>query len=291
MSSHFNRTIGASVVVLMLAIATSSPLVAQFPDEPSEGNESAQAAYFALSNTPLGGVPSVISRALLARPARMSFRTHAGFTDEEGELSRRLLALGLDIPVASGSVGLSAGISDFVCDFSEFEAFGFGGDCGSMYTAATTLTVPLISSAKGANGHLVLGFDAGLAYATGNDILKLTFSDFGGSQTITADGQGLAASMGIPIAFVSRGGGIAFAPHLAPRVGYGRATQTVTSTDDTGNSTTDKATESGAIFMLGGGVSVEFERSGVAVDLGFQKSFVKDTNMTIGIGFSFAPSR
>ncbi|HUR00277.1 MAG TPA: hypothetical protein VM166_12545 [Gemmatimonadaceae bacterium] len=276
------------IVVLALCAVGSRTAVAQFEDTESNGKD---AAYFALGSTALAGLPSVVPRAFVTKPTGMSFRTHAGFIDAEGGVSHRMLALGLDIPAGMGALGFTGGIADFNCDLSELEAFGLSGDCGSMYTASTSLSFPLLSSTRGSNSALVLGFDAALGYSTGKDVINFYFDDFaGGADTLSSDASALAASVGFPFAFVTRGGGIAFTPHLAPRVGYGRGTQKVRSSGSSG-SLSEEITDDGVIFMLGGGVSVLFERSGVSVDVGFQKSFVKDANITMGLGFSYAPSR
>jgi len=285
------RTLRYRVLLLALFVSTSVPAAAQVVEE-GGANANSAAAYFALSNSPLAGVPSVFSRALIAKPAGMGFRTHLGFTDEAGEVSRRMLSLGLDTPVGTSSLGFSLGISDFSCNLDELSAFGqFEGDCGSMYTGAAAWTMPLVSSPIGANGRFVLGFDAGLGYTSGTEIIDITL-DFGsGPERLTAGGNGLSASMGLPMGFVSRGGGVAFVPHLAPRLGYGRSTNELTASGASIGTISEKATESGAIFLLGGGISILFERPGLAIDLGFQKAFVKDAKVTIGLGFSFSPTR
>ena len=118
------RVAPAALTIALFAL--SAPAAAQIEEEDS-GNASAEAAYFAISNTPLGGLPSVLPRSLLAKPTGVSFRSHLGFTDEEGDVSRRLLSFGLDMPMGNGSLGFTAGISDYNCDFSELEEFGFDG--------------------------------------------------------------------------------------------------------------------------------------------------------------------
>lgn len=287
--SVVNKLFRQSVLVAALCALGAGHAAAQFEEEET-GSSSKDAAYFALASTPLAGLPSVFSRALIAPPTGMSFRSHAGFVDAEGGISQRLLSLGLDIPLGPGALGFTGGLSDFNCDLSELEDFGFSGDCGSMYTASTSLAFPLMSSARGTNSRLILGFDAAVGYSTGKEVLRFTFDFGGGPDTISTDASGLAASVGFPMAFVSRGGGIAFSPHIAPRVGYGRGKQEISASGVSG-STSDEITDGTAILMLGGGVSVLFERSGLAVDVGFQKSFVKDANITMGLGFSYAPSR
>jgi hypothetical protein len=91
------------------------------------------------------------------------------------------------------------------------------------------------------------------------------------------DGGGTALSLGLSLPVGAKLGGVTgpvFVPYVVPGFGFGRLS-------DEGES------ESGTRPMLGGGFSIAGRQSTFALHVGFQKVFIEDGDMSIGLGMSF----
>lgn len=272
-----------SLQVLTVVAFTGAEAAAQFPEE-EDIDVNASAAYTAITTTPLGALPSSISGRMIGKqPTGVTLRAQFGHMDEQGPVSYRVLAFGADIPLGRGSVGLKAGLLDLACDDSEFSDFGVELDCKGTVIAGADWGQALLNNSLNADGStsVVLGLDATLGYGTG-DVLNARFDD-GSSLEISA--TSVSASVGLPLALVAKSGSATVVPHLTPRFAYGRENAKISATGDTFFED-EESTESGTRFMLGGGVDVFF--SGVAVNVGFQKVFIKDGKTLIGAGLSYS---
>jgi hypothetical protein len=246
-------------------------------------DDGAQAAYFALTTTPVGALPSWLAYQLGDASRRgIGVRAHFGNIDEEGDFGRRTLAVGVDLALGGGTLGFTGGYHDFSCDEDELGGILPGDvdidvDCGGGFVFGANWATPLLRSPLGAGGSssFVLGLDATLGLGMG-DILSL---DVGGS-SLDLEASSWTATVGVPLLISARSGNVIFVPNLTPRVGFGHASLDV---DGIGTGD-DEESESGFRAMLGGGLGILFDRSGFGFDVGFQKVFVDDGKTVLGLG-------
>lgn len=290
--------------VVLFAVAASlvslaRPLRSQglFPLPISEGPSASDvAAYLALSSTPIGGLPPMMTAQVNGpTPGGFAVRAQFGYIDEDGPTSRRILGGGLDIAVGRSTFGVTGGYVDFACDQGALDdALGGTGprisiECKGGLMAGVNWTTPLVTTPLGASGNttLVLGVDGAAGYGSG-DLLTITATDpnFPLTASFSIEARALSAGLGLPVALVAKSGALTLVPHLTPRIGYGRATIKVPFADAIGTNTEE--TESGARFMLGGGLDLHIANSGLGVSVGFQKVFVDGGNTLIGAGLSYA---
>ena len=299
-------------VVLALAFAlalAARPLHAQFgpelPDPSELGLDSKFAAYFALTSTPLGVLPP-----FLGAPAAAGARRGIGFRAQFGQISdpvedlagfdisRRVIAGGIDIPLARGTLGLTAGYLEYGCDEIS-QQIDFDGDgvndfgltlgCESGMTGAASWSMPLIASAPGELGGTgwMLGLDASLGLSSG-DLLKVRLSGGFPGLAISLGASTLTAGVGLPLGLVVRSGGVTVVPHLMPRLAWGRTELDLPNFGELPPGTDDSPSESDVRFMLGGGLGLQFSGTALGVHLGMQKVFVEDGKLAVGAGLSWA---
>lgn len=262
--------------------AAAQPLVAQ---SGADFSEKAQAAAFAISSTPVGAVPRLITAQSLGTSSGTSLRLQFGNIDEAGDFSRRIFLGGIDLPVGRATVGVSAGFLDFACGDSGDPQFKL--DCKGGFILGAHAGTPLVTAPLGtANAAAVtVGIDGSVGFGTG-DILDLTFDDgFGSTLTAKAEATSMALGLSLPVALVAKGSGVTVAPHITPGVGYGRLKARVTANDPSFPS--ESNTESSARFMLGGGAAILLNNSGLGLHLGLQKVFAKDAESTLSFGLSY----
>jgi len=235
-----------------IAVLSLMPAFARGQEVPQEVKN--YLAYLALSITPPGALPPLVTRSMLG-PA--STGTSAGSTALRPQLAVRfgratyetdspgenvhantyavtgMLSAG-EAATLSGTVG----ILDPTCAQSDCDGqwiFSVGGD---LALAGAQL------GAESGSPRLTMGVNGEIGYTKKNDI----------------DGLGLTA--GVPIALVTSSGGMKVVPFLIPAIGYGR------SKVDVGEQ------QYGAMrFLLGGGVSLLNIASALSVNVGFQKIF------------------
>ncbi|MGH7718349.1 MAG: hypothetical protein ACREON_05835 [Gemmatimonadaceae bacterium] len=284
------RALKRLALALAACAALARPSAAQI-DIVVEGlDDGEQAAYFAITSTPLGALPSLVPFQLGGVARRTGLRAHYGYIDEEGSLARRTLGAGLDIAVGPGTIGLTAGYHDIACDEDELEEeLGLGGldiGCGGGFIIGGNFAAPLVQSPLNAAGSttFVLGVDAALGYGTGS-LFELSLSDPGDPLSFEVDASSLSGGLGIPLLVVARTGGVTLVPHLTPRFAYGRVTLSVDT--NVPGADADDESEDGTRFMLGGGLGILFDGSGFGLDLGFQKVFVEDGKTMLGLGVRY----
>lgn len=262
--------------------AAAQPLAAQTFDF----EDKAQAAYFAISSTPVGALPRLVTTQSLGTAQGSGVRFQFGNIDEQGDFSRRIVLGGIDLPVGRATVGVSAGYLDFKCG-NEFEEFGLELDCKGGLIAGAHVGTPLVTSPLGTSNAatFMVGIDGSLGFGTG-DIIEASFDNGFGTEREKIEGTSMALGLSLPLALVARGTGVTVVPHMTPGVGYGRLKARATASDGV-TTQTDEATESGARFMLGGGAAILLNKSGLGLHLGFQKVFVKDGDATLALGLSY----
>ena len=302
-------------VVLALAAALAlavRPLHAQFgpelPDPTDLGLDSQFAAYFALTSSPFGVLPPLLSAPAPAIGQRgIGLRAQFGqITDPVGgiggfDISRRIVAGGLDIPVGLGTLGLTGGYLDYGCDEIS-EQIDFDGDgvndfgvalgCKSGMTGAATWSMPLIATAPGEVGGTgwLLGLDAGVGMSSG-DLFEVRVSGAEGfpfNVGVKLGASTLTAGVGLPMGLVVRSGGVTVVPHLLPRLAWGRTELDLPNVGELPPGTDDSPSESAVRFMLGGGVGLQFSGTGLGMHVGMQKVFVDEGKLAVGVGLSWA---
>jgi hypothetical protein len=218
-----------------------------------------------------------------------------GYMDEEGPVSRRMLGLGGDVPLAHTTLALTAGLIDYACDEDEIledpgASAGIEIDCNRGLMAGAGWFAPLVAASVGSGGTTFrVGVDATVGVAS-VDVFKLSFSDPDfpeQSGSVEATGTALSASVGVPLGISGRSGTLTLTPYLVPRFAFGRATEKVESEGFDVPAESEELTESGSRFALGGGLGIRFDEAGFGVDVGFQHVFLKDAKTLVGIGFTF----
>ena len=241
---------------------------------------SAAAAYFAITSTPVGS-GALHSPALAGDAAERRVRAQFGYADEEGDVSRRSLLLGLDLPIGAGSsaFGLDAGVSDVACDVSEIEEIlGVEVECGSMIMLGGRWSSRLLSAAMGSSSGTALQLAIEVAAgASFGDYLDIT----DGSETLEISSTNFAAGVMLPLMLVARSGSTSIIPMVAPGFAFGRSTQELEFEGED-----EDATESGTQFVLAAGLGFRFGESAIGVDAGVRKVFAEDAPTVLGIGLS-----
>ena len=275
------------VLLTAAALAGAPALQAQIIEDGTLG-DSEQAAYLALTTTPIGALPPAVRSYMVGAERGITLRGRFGNLDEPGDVTRRNFAIGIDVPVARATVGLTAGYVDLACDIPEFDDGGgltISFDCKSGMMAGGSVGASLFSTPLGVSGtnSLSLGLEGSAGFGTG-EILEVRVSGIGnGNVTASATTYSFAAV--VPVAIVARSGTITVVPHLQPGVGYGHAKLSLEGSGD-GGEIDESETDSGMRFLLGGGMSIIFNGN-LGVDFGFNKTFVEDGKTVVGFGISW----
>jgi hypothetical protein len=274
-----------------LFFALASPIALAFPRflsaqifvDSAGADPQASAAYLAIASTPLGALPPFVAALAGMGKTGIGFRGQFGLLDMEGSNSFRTLALGVDIPVGRGSVGLTGGLLDFACDEDQASEFGLELDCKRGFMIGVNWLAPLSTGKVSEGGaSFTIGIDGTVGFEKG-DVLELRFPPTG--EFLKARNTSLSAALGLPLALVARSGTMALVPHLTPRFAYGRLSLEF---EESGG-VSEEDSESGTRFMLGGGLELLFGASGFGIDLGFQKVFIEDGDTVLGFGLSYQP--
>lgn len=276
----------------LLVLAAVAPLTAELPAQiVTDGNArtGAQAAYLALTSTPVGALPPTVRPYMVGAARGLTLRGRFGNLDEAGDVSRRNFALGVDLPVGRTTIGLTAGYVDVVCDIPDFgdgSGFVISFDCKSGMMFGGSVGAALLSTPLGVSGtnSLTVGLEGSAGFGNG-DVLEVSVSGGAGSGSVTASATTYSFAAVVPVAIVARGGTITVVPHLQPGFGYGRAKVTVKGSGD-GGAVDERDTESGVRMLLGGGISIIFNGT-FGVDLGVNKTFAEDGKTVVGFGVSW----
>jgi hypothetical protein len=236
-----------------LLVAAYTPAAAQ-----SEQDAKNFLAYLALSLTPPGALPPLLTRSMAGGPRALGgvtspSSTGLGALQVAGRYGRS--RIGTDSPdedatfntfvgTALFSAGEAAtitgsvGIIDPTCSAEDCDSqwvFSVGGD---VALGGTTL------GATPTSPRLSVGLSGEIGYTSEDEL------------------SALGAMAGVPVSIVLGSGQTKFVPYLVPGLGFGR-----TRVDP------EDAEESAARFLLGGGVGLMNLTSMVNVSVGFQKIF------------------
>jgi hypothetical protein len=291
-----------STLLALAATLLAAPARLAFAQE-EQVDINAAAAYEAIANTPLGALPPMLGAQIGAHlgtrsgdmsPRRVGVYTAAGYLDEPGPFSRRSVGVGVDVPVSRTTLTLTGGMVDFTCDEAALAGDPSPGEsadvkCDRAYMGGARWFAPLVSFRFGGPGTSAfnIGLDATAGYASFSRV-KATFT-FPDSATSAFEQKGIAlsGSVGMPVAISARTGWMMLTPYVAPRFAFGHLQDEVVTRAPDGSQSDDKLTESGSRFMLGGGLGIRHNGSGIGLDLGFQRIFLPGANTLVGVGLTF----
>lgn len=236
-----------------------------------------QSAYVALVYTPVAGLsPLAPFRDSDWRTGqRVTFQGRFGHMSRRGGLSLNTMGVGVELPVQRWRLSGTMAYLSASCGALWAGETDCSGDVMFGASARTILTTSPLSGGTGTrrgtarsnDDAFTVGFEASAGYSP-------------------RQGESAMAIAGsFPSGVVIRNGDIRIAPFLAPGLGYGRLGH-VAYIDD------DVATSHGSVaFMMGGGLGLQFIRSGIGVTAGFQKVFKSDGGATqLGLGVRWGPA-
>ena len=258
----WKRACGRAVLCAVLSAAIGDVTNAQIINDD-------YGAYRALSGTPVGALPPLMTSTILGTLQRTTqFAIRYGYLQ------------GFAIPgtYQSDRNGANNVAASVVLPLS----------IGSTLTGTAGVWYPTKADANGdrqASLLLGVGGDYRLASAPVGDGATspvLTFSldgDLGYGKP--REGTLWSLSVGAPIGLVTRGSGMQIAPFLIPAIGFGN----LSASDAFGGTTF-----SGMRYSVGGGVGVFNPASTLSVNLGFQHIFIGGSATLVGVVVSLGSS-
>ena len=262
------RCVITGSLVIGLLMGASIPARAQ--DVPQDYKN--YVAYLALSVTPPGALPPLLTRSMAGGPRALGGAVSASATglgalqvagrygrsrigtdnpDEDAKFNT-FVGTALFSAGEAATITGSVGIIDPACSDSDCDSqwiFSVGGDLalGGTTLGATT-TSPRLS----------VGLSGELGYTSEDEM------------------SALSAVAGVPLSLVLGSGPTKFVPYLVPGFGFGRA-----------RAEAGDPEESATRFLLGGGIGLMNLTSMINVSAGFQKVFFSaqgiDSKMTFGL--------
>ena len=221
------------------------------------------APYYASSATPIGAVSPVLSSQMLGTARQgTDFRVQYGYLGQDGRFNQNDVAAGMDFPWGNGALGATVGWTQYDCG---------DADCKGNIMVGVDWERRIVSAQIGTGleaARMTLGVDATAGFAAPDED---TWA-LGGSP------KAYTLSLGMPIAFVPGGSGRKLVPFVTPRFLHGRIML-------------DNGGDSGASFMLGGGLAILDAVRGVDLTVGFQKLQNVFANGMFGVGATWRGSR
>ncbi len=244
---------------------------------PAAGQTNAQhAAYRAMIYTPVAGLPPLPpSLESLGRrgTSRVTLSGRVGHLSREGGLSIKTLGLGVEIPAERWRLGATFAYLAASCGEDWEGDSDCSGDIMLGASARRTLTSKPL-------GDGVATEKRRRASSSSDATLVVGFEGTGGFSPRQGE-QAMAVSLGLPTAIVFQNGSTRITPFLTPGIGYGRMGHTAYEPDDV------VRTYSSYTFLIGGGIGLQFGRSGLGTTLGFQKVFNGEGAMQLGVGMTW----
>lgn len=254
-------------ITLLAAVALldALPAAAQTVDQ--------HAAYRAMIYTPIAGLPPLppnMEPLGRSTASRTTLQGRVGHMSRDGGLSINTVGLGVELPVQRWQLGGTFAYLSTSCG-AEWDG---DSDCSSDImlgaSARRTLTSKSLGQrptkarrAKQSNdGTLVVGFEGSAGFAPHQGE------------------QAMAVAVGLPTGIALQNGDVRIMPFVTPGLGYGRMGHTEYD---------DVARSYGAFsFLVGGGLTLQFDRSGLGASLGFQKVLQGQGSATqLGISMSW----
>jgi hypothetical protein len=236
------RKVLSTVAAAMLVGATT--LSAQ--------NVTDEAAYLAIESSPLGSLPARLSAPMMSQSAnKMTLAVQYGFLGLDADQAINNFGAQIETAWHGSRVGFTFAYASPSCP---------GGTCDGYIQAGANWGRRLTSvvTGQGADAaRLNIGMEGDVNY---------------GKPT---DATALAASFGLPIAFVPNTRGVQVVPFLTPRYAVGQY-HVSGGTGDTGSE-----------LMLGGGFAINGLMEQIGLNFGFQKVFIEDGKTMIGAALTF----
>lgn len=204
------------------------------------------AAYLALTRTPLAALAPPPDPALAPLRRGIGFDVRYGLQSYTDDAYIQNLAIGADIPVGQGRLGIVVGRWAAAC----------GSGCRGHFMASVAFRDNIFTAALGrpdSRGSVSLGLEVAAGYAR------------------PTEGTLLSGSASVPVALVPGSGAVRFFPFITPGLGVGSAPQ-------------PKGREAGLLPTLAAGVGVLTGDGRFGVDVGLHRAFLKGGNWLAGVG-------
>jgi hypothetical protein len=234
------------VLAAVLPLALALPALA-LPSTARAQDASDSAAYRALIETPLGALPLPLDVAVTGeRARRVAVHARYGLMSLDNHEYIHNFGVGLDLPVGTESIGLTAGYYWPDCN----------GSCSGHFMAAANLSENLVRIRAGggedrATFNIGVNGEIGFARPSGATLLS--------------------GNLAVPLSLVPARRDLRFVPYVAPGVGVG-----LVDTD---------STEAGLLFTFAAGIGVVASHRFTA-NLGIRRAFLSTGNWLVGVGFT-----
>jgi hypothetical protein len=233
-----------------------------------------QSAYVALYYTPVAGLPPLapsIDTSNHRLGSGVVLQGRLGQMSRRYGLSLTTMGLGVELPVGHWNVSGTLAYLSASCGPEWAGDSDCAGDIMIGASARRTLLTRPLGDAPSVKGK-----------RASNDQQFLLGLEGSGGFSPRQGEQALALAAGLPVALAFRNGDLRIVPFITPGLGYGRLGNVAYESDDF-------ATSHGSLApMLGGGIGLEFGRSGIGATLGFQKVFKSDGGTTqLGLGMTW----
>ncbi len=213
------------------------------------------AAYRALTQTPVAAVPLALPASMTGvAGGRLAVAARYGLVSFATSDYVHNVAIGGDIRLGGGRLGVAAGVYHPTCDEPR---------CASHFMAEMNFSERLVGLAMGRDSSRAT-LNIGVAVSAG-----IGTPDGG---TLFATGQRL------PIALVPSTRGVRLIPYVEPGVG-------------TGLVRTNAGTDAGLRAMFGAGVAALGLADGLSVSAGVHRVFLRDGNWLAGLALSYTRAR
>lgn len=237
-----------------------------------------QSAYVALYYTPVAGLPPLApSMDTSSHVSGSSLVLHGrlGEMQRRGGLSLKTMGVGIEAPMGHWSFTGTLAYLTASCG----PDWAGDSDCDGDIMLGATARRTLLSRPIGEPPAPAKGKRP--SRPSNNAVFLLGFEGSAGFSPRQGE-QALALAAGMPLAIAFRNGDTRILPFITPGLGYGRLGH-VSYDEDFAE------TSSGSLApMLGGGVGLQFGKSGVGATLGFQKVFKSDGGTTqFGVGMTW----
>jgi hypothetical protein len=237
-----------------------------------------QSAYVALYYTPVAGLPPLApSIDTGSRRSGSAFMLQGRM----GEMSRRN---GLDLKTMGVGVELPRGHWNFSGTLAYIAAtcgpeWADDSDCAGDIMLGATARRTLLSRPLGDNPAPIKGKRP--SQPSNDERLLVGFEGPAGFSPRQGE-QALALAASVPVAIAIRNGDLRILPFVTPGIGYGRLGHVMYEGDDF-------ETSHGSLApMVGGGLELQFGKSGVGATLAFQKVLKSDGGTTqLGLGMTW----
>ena len=237
-------TASVAIAVVVLGFCLPAPAAAQ--------DASDSAAYRALTQTPLGALPSLLDVGVSGtRTSAVSFHARYGVMSFDDREYVHNFGVSVGIPAGSASIGLTAGYYWPNCN----------GRCSghSMFSASVSQNLVSVGLGSGTGaGAFNIGLNGEMGYARQNVTL-------------------LSGQLDLPVSLTPASRSLRLVPYIAPGLGVGAVR------DDSG-------TEAGLLFTFGAGLGLVTSR-GFTATAGIRRAFLSTGNWLAGVGIALGPGR